>query len=68
MPGERSERYALADDARVEAGMTRITFWPPICMVLPRMAGDPLAQGPIRAYSLVIAFRGPHSSRMYTPG
>ncbi len=68
MPGERSERYALADDARVEAGMTRITFLPPICMVWPCMAGDPLAQGPIRAYSLVMAFRGPYSSRMYTPG
>ena len=38
------------------------------CMVWPCMAGDPLAQGPIRAYSLVMAFRGPYSSRMYTPG
>ena len=27
-------------------------------MVWPRMAGDPLAQGPIRAYSLVMAFEG----------
>ena len=24
--------------------------------------------GPIRAYSLVMAFRGPYSSRMDTPG
>ena len=64
--GRNATRWRMSHEWRPE--WTRITFLPPICMVWPRMAGDPLAQGPIRAYSLVMAFRGPYSSRMYTPG